>query len=322
MHRGIAKRTIFESRQDMRFFLAQLGKAVRRGLLEVHAYCLLHNHFHLLVRSVTGELSTAMRRILNTYVRYFNRRRRRDGPLFRGRFQSKPVGTLAYRRILVRYIDDNAVSAGLAAAAARYAWGSARFYAERSGPIWLERSWVESEVCRCSALDEYRPEFYGAAFGSRIPQAVRDWVRRRLHGRGCAHDELDDLLGAAPDAVRSWMTRKSLLADGTSPGQALTPPEFVESSLESQASGAAWPGRAPDLGETALPGMLRAISGLSLREISARLGLRRSTAAYRVQRHGERIHNDERYAALCAKIASDALSLMGDEAGFERPDPL
>ncbi len=63
MNRGIARRSLFESRDDIRFFLACLARAVRRGQIEVHAWCILTTHFHLLVRSPGGELSAAMRRV-------------------------------------------------------------------------------------------------------------------------------------------------------------------------------------------------------------------------------------------------------------------
>ena len=93
MNRGLARRTVFETRQDVRAFLARLALCVRRGELEVHAYCVLTTHYHLLVRS-RGKLSEGLRRVQNDYVRWFNRARRRDGPLFRGRFLSKHVGSL------------------------------------------------------------------------------------------------------------------------------------------------------------------------------------------------------------------------------------
>src|SRR5262249_61913289 len=109
---------------------------------EVHAFCVLTTHFHLLVRSLTGELSRAMCEMQKEYSRWFNRTRRRDGPLFRGRFLSKPVESPEYREYLIRYIDFNPVSAGLAATPGLYPHGSARCYASPRGPAWLCRSWI------------------------------------------------------------------------------------------------------------------------------------------------------------------------------------
>ena len=88
MNRALARRSLFETSEDIRFFLACVARAVRRGQIEVHAWCILTTHFHMLVRSPKGELSAAMRRIQNRYVRHFNRKRRRDGTLVRGRYRS------------------------------------------------------------------------------------------------------------------------------------------------------------------------------------------------------------------------------------------
>lgn len=96
MNRGIARRPLFESSGDMRFFLARLALQVRIGRVEVHAFSLMTTHFHLLLRSPRGELSEAMRRIQNAYPRRFNRQHKRDGSLIRGRFQSKPVKSHHY----------------------------------------------------------------------------------------------------------------------------------------------------------------------------------------------------------------------------------
>jgi len=113
MNRGIARRTVFENRRDVRFFLSRLARAVRAGWIEVHAYCVMTTQFQLLVHSKDPRLSRTMQRVLNDDVRWFNRGRKRDGPLFRGRFRSQPVDSLEYRRRLVRYIDDNPVLARL-----------------------------------------------------------------------------------------------------------------------------------------------------------------------------------------------------------------
>ena len=161
MNRGIARRTVFESPSDKRVFLALLARAVRERRIELHAFALLSTHFHLLVRSLDGNLSETLRRVQNVYVRWFNRTRRRDGPLFRGRFRSVPVDSPGHVRTLVRYIDDNAVEAGLAPAAAAYDFGRAVHYvAGLPRPRWLHRDRVggplvpllEGERAACRGL--------------------------------------------------------------------------------------------------------------------------------------------------------------------------
>ena len=81
MNHGVARRMVIEGRRDAGEFLVGVRRVVEEGLLEVHAYCLMGTHFHMLVRSPRGELSRAMMLVQNLYARWFNRGRRRDGPL-------------------------------------------------------------------------------------------------------------------------------------------------------------------------------------------------------------------------------------------------
>jgi REP-associated tyrosine transposase len=133
MNRGIAHRSVFERRADVRYFLSRLAKAVRRGEIEVLAYCILTTHFHMLVRS-HGRLSPALRRTQTDFVRRFNRSNDRDGPLFRGRFLSKPVDTRTYLCNAYVYVLENAVDAGLAASPHEYPWCSAGALERRRPP--------------------------------------------------------------------------------------------------------------------------------------------------------------------------------------------
>jgi REP element-mobilizing transposase RayT len=110
-NRGVAKRTMFDTPEEIRYFLALLAREVRAGRLLVIAFCIMSTHFHLLVVSLRGQLSGSMQRVQNQYVRRFNRRRRRDGPLVRGRYFSRRVRTDRYRRCVVGYIDRNPVTA-------------------------------------------------------------------------------------------------------------------------------------------------------------------------------------------------------------------
>lgn len=82
-NRAAKRQVLFADRRDYRYFLMLVACAVRRGELVVHSYCLMSTHFHMLAYSPDGRISYTMMRIQNAYARYYNRRNRQDGPVFR-----------------------------------------------------------------------------------------------------------------------------------------------------------------------------------------------------------------------------------------------
>jgi REP element-mobilizing transposase RayT len=307
MSRGIAKRTIFECRDDFRYFLSLLAREARHGLIEVHAFVLVQNHLHLLLCSPVGQLSRVMERVLRGYSRWFNRRRGRDGPLFKGRFKSKRVDSDAYRSLLVRYIDDNAVKPGLAPHAAAYPYGSAFRYSQRDGPCWLERTWIEQEVKAVRGSLHYEPPDYSVRFPSRLPEALREWIEDRLVRRRPREEEFPELLAPHAHSQIDWMVRKALLADGTEPFRIPLPPALVEAEwarLRDEEPGWPWDaGREPGaLWPAMLAGLLRHSCALSYPEIRARSGVPDSTTAGRADRHRDRLQHVPEYARRTAVV--------------------
>ena len=88
MHRGNAGADIFESDRDREKFLEYICKAVERYEIKFHTYCLMTNHYHLLTETPHPNLSQAIKWINVSYAAYFNRKRRRCGHLFQGRFRA------------------------------------------------------------------------------------------------------------------------------------------------------------------------------------------------------------------------------------------
>jgi REP element-mobilizing transposase RayT len=312
-NRAIARRTLFESRADIRTFLARLALEVRAGRIELHAFCILTTHYHLLVRSRSGELSAVMQHVQNEYSRWFNRGRRRDGPLFRGRFLSKRAETQAYRELLVRYIDANPVAAGVVPCAELYPYGSACWYARERGPVWLEREWVESTACRLAGAMRCVPAVYRAAFGPKGASDSLALVERRLVHTGAETDALDHLLDAAVAEVRDWMRRKAALADGTTIGV----PVCDEGSLSAVLAAArqslgAWQvrsaPRAVDAWPTLHVALLRELCGSTLAEAGARTGCTASHVSVLEARHRRIVASDELYATRAAELAQAALA--------------
>ncbi|MHC4952475.1 MAG: transposase [Planctomycetota bacterium] len=307
MGRGIAKRTIFESREDYRFFLALLAVEIRRGTIEVHSFALMQTHFHLLVRSPIGRLSRAMERVLRAYSRWFNRRRGRDGALFHERFKSKRIKSDGYRSILVRYIDDNPVKAGMASHAAAFPYGSAFCYAQDRGPVWLERSWIESEVRGVRGRACYAPIDYQERFPSRLPASLAEWIGDRINRRRAREDEFGELMSPHSKSQIDWMVRKALLADGTEPFVLALPPALVEEEWRSlRREDPEWPWDvARERGSawaTLRAGVLRHSCALTFPEMRARSGLPTSTLSDQAQVHRHRLKCAPEYARRTALL--------------------
>lgn len=141
MNRGARKAPIFLIQADCQGFLERLGETVERFEWELHAYSLMPNHFHALVRSRTGNLSAGMQRMLGSYTRWLNKRHGWDGPVFRGRFRSQLVEREEHLRVLVAYIHLNPVTASLIRRVDDEGWTSYRAYmGKEPGPDWLTTS--------------------------------------------------------------------------------------------------------------------------------------------------------------------------------------
>lgn len=128
MNRGAASRTIFSSDADRLLFLKCLEEAVRAAHLDVLAYCLMGNHYHLLLRSRDGRLPEGMQRLSGKFTMLLNKRDGVDGSRFRGRYVSVQVESDAHLLQATRYIHLNPVEAKLVADPSDWKWSSHRFY--------------------------------------------------------------------------------------------------------------------------------------------------------------------------------------------------
>lgn len=138
MNRGAGRRAIFRSNSDRQSLLSLLGDIAATFAVEVHAYCLMNSHYHLLVHTPRGNLSRAMRHLNGVYTQRYNRSYRTDGPLFRGRFKAIVVDADNYLATLSRYIHLNPVTTGIVTRAERYPWSSYRAYLGHvNRPDWL-----------------------------------------------------------------------------------------------------------------------------------------------------------------------------------------
>ena len=126
--RGVGRMQIFEDREDNLYFLGLLERMAALENCAIFAYCLMGNHFHLVVRMPMEGLSESMRRLEVSYAQYFNEKYGRAGTLFQGRFGSEPVDSDEQLLAAVRYVHLNPDKAGLAPFDA-YEWSSYGEYA-------------------------------------------------------------------------------------------------------------------------------------------------------------------------------------------------
>ncbi|UCD80536.1 MAG: transposase [Desulfobacterales bacterium] len=139
INRGNNQEKIFLNDRDKEKFLEYLEKANERFSIIIHTYCIMSNHYHLLVETPVPNLSVAMQWINVSYATYFNRKRGRVGHLFQGRFKAILIDADQYLKHLSRYIHLNPVKAKLVPMPSKYKWSSyIAFIGKARPPAYLE----------------------------------------------------------------------------------------------------------------------------------------------------------------------------------------
>lgn len=130
INRGIGKQILFEDGDDNQRFLDTLKRYIEEEHFELICYCLMENHFHLLLHAETG-LDRIMKRICCSYAYYYNEKYGRTGHLFQERYRSEAIKDDKQLLATVRYIHNNPQKAGICRHEA-YEWSSWREYVERA----------------------------------------------------------------------------------------------------------------------------------------------------------------------------------------------
>jgi REP element-mobilizing transposase RayT len=168
--RGNERKAVFKSTRDREKFLEYLETATLRYNAAVHVYCLMENHYHLLLETPLGNLPQIMRHINGAYTTYFNVKRDRSGHLFQGRYKAILIDANEYAKELSRYIHLNPVRAEMVERPEEYNWSSYQDYTGvRKAHEWLNR------------------EFILGNFGSKFPEAERAYKKfvSSLEGKEC-----------------------------------------------------------------------------------------------------------------------------------------
>ncbi len=157
--RGNRREDIYLDDHDRETFLQVLAQVYERFNWVCHSYCLMSNHYHLMIETPEANLSQGMRQLNGVYTQSFNRNHNRGGHVFQGRYKAILVQKDSYLLELSRYIVLNPVRAGMVRSAREWPWSSYRSTAGmKPAPVWLQADWLLSCFARRRglALERYR----------------------------------------------------------------------------------------------------------------------------------------------------------------------
>jgi REP element-mobilizing transposase RayT len=145
--RGNAREDIWLDDTDRAMFLGVLAKVISRFDWRCHAYCLMDNHYHLLIETPEPNLSKGMRQLNGVYTQRFNRRHGRVGHVFQGRYKAILVERDSYLKELARYVVLNPVRAKRVQHPGEWPWSSYAMTAGKAAsPVWLSTEWLLGQL--------------------------------------------------------------------------------------------------------------------------------------------------------------------------------
>lgn len=184
--RGVNHCYLFEELHDYTKMLNYLSDIQDELSIEFHAYCLMGNHAHLLLREKNQkDISKAMHKVLGAYAYWFNRKYARSGPLISSRYTSKPVDADGYLLSVMRYIHQNPVTAGMVDHISDYQWSSYRDYLQQHSTL-TETSFIldmlaKNRQAAVERFQDFHNTFNPADFSEQErPRLTQDQFRQRI----------------------------------------------------------------------------------------------------------------------------------------------
>ena len=156
--RGDRRENIYDDDKDRGEWIDILGRVCERYNWRCHAYCLMDNHYHIIVETAEGNLSKGMRQMNGVYTQYFNRQYNRVGHVFQGRYKAILIERDTYLLELSRYVVLNPVRAGMVDQAEDWTWSSyLAMQGKAKKPNWLETHWILGQFShkRAKAIELY-----------------------------------------------------------------------------------------------------------------------------------------------------------------------
>ncbi len=143
INRGVEQRVIFKEAEDYEYFEELMCFYAKSFGITLHNYCLMSNHYHLLIEIVQANLSKFMRQLNMNYAIYFNKKYKRTGHLWQGRFKSWYVTDEAYLYTLMCYIEQNPLKANMVKDIKEYLYSSYHYFLNyKEIPECLQQSWI------------------------------------------------------------------------------------------------------------------------------------------------------------------------------------
>ena len=146
LNRGVERRVVYKNEEDFHYFLNTLCKASLVYEVKVHSFALMSNHYHLLIETTQENLSKYMKYINATYAIYFNKKYKRSGHLWQGRFKSWYVTDNSYLYALIAYIEYNPLKAKIVKNLGEYKYSSCIYFTQKEEPIECLKSSIVFEM--------------------------------------------------------------------------------------------------------------------------------------------------------------------------------
>lgn len=288
--RGNERKDIFRDLMDRERFLSYLDSASERYGAGIHVYCLMSNHYHLLLETPLGNLSQIMHHINGAYTMYFNVRHRRSGHLFQGRFRAILVEADEYAKELSRYIHLNPIRAGIADRVDNYPWSSYRYYTkEKKAPDWLIVDFILGYFgSKLSDARESYSGFVNALNGQQYESPLKKVVASTILGSLEFVDEIKERFVDSSrfdrdlPALRELSTRMSI--------------ETIKTEVEVELSSDGYPTRQLSIY------LCHKYSCRKLKEIGSHFGISESGVTQASRRVASKISKDSRLRKKVKKI--------------------
>ncbi|OEU72406.1 MAG: hypothetical protein BA869_02190 [Desulfuromonadales bacterium C00003107] len=288
--RGNERKDIFRSTIDRERFLGYLESATCRYGAVIHAYCLLSNHYHLLLETPAGNLSEIMRHINGAYTTYFNIKRKRAGHLFQGRYKAILVEADAYAVELSRYIHLNPLRAGITKTLADYRWSSYAAYIGLAEPApWLKTDFILSLLGQDprSVQDSYR-KFIQAKSDVADESPLNNVVASTILGGDAFVQEVVERYAGGvseterPEALKKLIDRPSI--------------DTVLAAVDKKLAGQ------EKLSRKVAVYLCHRLTGETLKRIGDRFGLKESAVSQASRRLGNKLLEDKALAKRVSRL--------------------